>query len=282
MRAQHQPATNGGSWTAAKQGDTGDAITMSQKHGAATDLMDDAWWVPMFCPPDEAPYLTVFERAKPGFVIVNGRGERFVDESAPYQHVGATMIERDRPDARTIPGWFVTDRRYLRRYPLGPIMPRGKPEKYLDNGFLLRADTIEELAGKTGVDSARLQATIRAHNGYAATGKDLEFQRGENAFDRAYADPRVRPNPCLAPIETAPFYAAQIWPGDIGTKGGLRTDAEARVLDEDSEVIRGLWAVGNSTASIMGHAYPGPGSTIGSSMVMGYVAGRNAAAPESG
>ena len=277
MRSTHQPATNGGIWTAANPADAGDAIAMSEKHGAATGLMDDAWWVPMLCPPDEPPYLPVFERAKPGYVMVNSQGSRFVNEAAPYQHVGAAMLANDSAAASTVPSWFVLDSRYLRRYPFGPIMPRTSVKKYVANGFLIAAGSIGELATKLEIDPVRLTATIDVHNDYARTGHDPEFSRGASAFDRCYADPRVHPNPCLAPIEVAPFYAAQVWPGDIGTKGGLVIDPDARVLDESDQPVPGLCAVGNSTSSIMGHAYPGPGATIGPSMVMGYIAGLHAA-----
>ena len=132
--------------------------------------------------------------------------------------------------------------------------------------------TIGELAAGPGLDPAALAATIARFGEFARTGRDKDFHRGESAYDRYYSDPRRRPNPCLAPLAEPPFYAVKIVPGDLGTKGGLRTDARARVLRPDGTPIAGLYAAGNASAAVMGHSYAGAGATIGPAMTFGYIA----------
>jgi 3-oxosteroid 1-dehydrogenase len=139
------------------------------------------------------------------------------------------------------------------------------------------ANTIEELAAKCGIDPAGLGDEVAKCNRYAAAGKDEDFHRGENSCDRYYGDPASKINPCLGPIDTAPFYAVEIWPGDLGTKGGMVTDEHARVLREDGAPVGGLYATGNCAASVMGRSYGGAGATIGPSMVFGWIAARHAA-----
>jgi 3-oxosteroid 1-dehydrogenase len=135
---------------------------------------------------------------------------------------------------------------------------------------------VAELAQLLRIDAAGLTATVAKVNQYARTGVDLDFHRGESTYDRFYGDPAVQPNPCLGPVETPPFYAITVYPGDIGTMGGLKTDSHAQVLAEQGEVIPGLYAVGNCSASAIGGTYPGPGSTLGPAMTFGYIAARHA------
>jgi 3-oxosteroid 1-dehydrogenase len=137
-----------------------------------------------------------------------------------------------------------------------------------------RADDIGALAAGIGVDASGLAKTVTWFNEMAAAGKDEDFGRGDSAYDRYYGDPRRRPNPNLAPLDRPPFYAARIVPGDLGTKGGLRTDSRACVLQKDGSVIDGLYAAGNASASVMGHSYAGAGATIGPAMTFGYIAAR--------
>jgi 3-oxosteroid 1-dehydrogenase len=150
------------------------------------------------------------------------------------------------------------------------------PKEYLESGYVKAADTLEELAGKIGVDTHGVLETVARFNEFARTGKDLDFQRGDSAYDRYYGDARVKPNPCLGAIEKPPFYAVEMIPGDLGTKGGLVTDEHARVLREDGSPIEGAYAIGNASASVMGDTYPGPGSTLGPAMAFGYVAAMHA------
>jgi 3-oxosteroid 1-dehydrogenase len=187
------------------------------------------------------------------------------------------MYEHNRPDAVSIPAQFIMDQRFRRRYPFGMTMPGLKfPEEYLESGYVKTADTLEELAGKIGVDCHGLLETVARFNEFARTGKDPDFHTGESDYDRYYGDATVNPNPCLGAIEKPPFYAVAMIPGDLGTKGGLVTDEHARVLREDGSPIEGVYAIGNTSASVMGDTYPGPGSTLGPAMTFGYVAAMHA------
>ena len=142
---------------------------------------------------------------------------------------------------------------------------------------MFRAPGLAALAAAIGVDAGSLEATVARFNQHARAGRDEDFRRGDSAYDRYYGDPRVRPNPNLAPLASPPYYAAKIVPGDLGTKGGLRTDARARVLRADGTPITGLYAAGNASASVMGHSYAGAGATIGPAMTFGYLAAQDMA-----
>ena len=182
------------------------------------------------------------------------------------------------------PRWFhVFDATYRRSSIAGPIAP-GKvmpdkqlPRRYRDGNYLFKADTLDELCAQLGIPAETAKASIQRFNEHAVKGEDPDFNRGWSAQDRYYGDPAVKPNCALGPVETGPFYAVEIFPGDLGTKGGLITDAHARVLKDDGEVIVGLYAAGNSTASVMGRTYPGAGGTIGPALTFGFLAAEDAA-----
>jgi 3-oxosteroid 1-dehydrogenase len=176
--------------------------------------------------------------------------------------------------------WAVFDARYRWNYPMGPVMPKF-PDWILPKAvrsILHKAATLEQLAQKIGVPADSLKRTVETFNAGAAQGRDLQFGRGDAAYDRYYGDPKVTPNPNLAVIAKPPFYAFPIYSGDIGTNGGLVIDENARVLDAEGQPIAGLYASGNCTASVMGGSYPGAGSTLGPAMTFGWVAGRHVAA----
>lgn len=259
-------------------GNLGKPIEIAQELGAELELMDDAWWgasVP--APPSGGrPGFIVGERSFPYSMIVDGQGRRFANESESYVDLGHHMLARMDEAGENF--WMVTDirhaRRYLRTYALDPRVNKALTEA----GMLVKADNLPELARGMGVDPAVLRETIERFNGFARSGVDGDLGRGNSAYDRYYSDPLVRPNPNLGPIEKGPFTAIRLVPGDLGTKGGLVTDADARVLREDGSVIEGLYAAGNTSASVMGHTYPGPGSTIGPAAVFGVRAARHAAA----
>jgi 3-oxosteroid 1-dehydrogenase len=145
-------------------------------------------------------------------------------------------------------------------------------------GAVHRATTVAERAGQVGIHPAALAKTVARFNEFAQAGSDEDFHRGDSAYDRYYGDPRRQPNPCLAPLETPPFYAIKIVLGDLGTKGGVRTDERARVLRGDGTPIAGLYAAGNTSAAVMGHSYAGAGATIGPAMTFGYLAALDLAA----
>ncbi len=282
LREAWQTAPVSADWSAASPDNTGRGIELGQAVGGAIARMEHAWWTPVtLLPGKDFAWILVVEKSMPGGIIVNRFGRRFTNESAPYLEV-VNGFYTD-PDGPETPCWLVFDGRYRRNYPLGPLPPgRMRPDsklpgKYLDR-FIRRADSIEALAGEIEVDSAGLAATIERFNGFARAGKDEDFGRGESLYDRYYSDPKVTPNPSLAPLATAPFYAIPVFPGDLGTKGGLLTDCAARVLDEGGAPIRGLFATGNCMASVMGPTYPGAGGTLGPSMTFGYLAARTATA----
>jgi 3-oxosteroid 1-dehydrogenase len=176
-----------------------------------------------------------------------------------------------------VPAYAILDSRHRDWYPWGAT-PGGKtPQQWFDSGYMKKADTIADLAAQCGIDPSGLAATIERFNGFARTGKDEDFHRGDRAYDRVFADPSVKPNPALGAIDKPPFYAVEVFPGDVGTYGGIVTDEFARVLRGDGSVIPGLYATGNATASVTGKTYPGAGASIAASFVFGWVAARHAA-----
>ena len=225
--------------------------------------------------------MLVIEKSLPGSILVNKAGDRFVNEAAPYIDVVNTMYAKDSPEKPCVPAYLVFDATFRKKYPCGPILqasqqPDWSLPRSLREGYFKKADTLEDLALQLGIDAETLRESVEKFNGYARTGEDLDFHRGETVFDRYYGDENVVPNPCLAPIEKPPFYALEAYPGELGTKGGLQTDTSARVLKESGEVIPGLYAIGNCSASVMGHTYPGAGSTLGPATTFGYIAARHA------
>ncbi|RMF21791.1 MAG: FAD-binding protein [Deltaproteobacteria bacterium] len=283
MREKYLPNPTRAEWTCANPYNTGDAIEMGLRLGAAVDLMDDAWWGPTtVVPGEDRARMLVIEKSLPGSILVNKRGERFVDEAMPYIDVVNKMYEMHSPESPCVPAYLIFDANFRRKYPCGPMMVPGSQQpdwalpKIIRQQYLKKANTIREAAGLFGIDPDGLEATVAKFNEYARTGKDLDFGRGESIFDRYYGDENVKPNPTLAPIEKPPFYVIEAFPGELGTKGGLVTDARAHVLKEDGSAIPGLYAIGNCSASVMGRTYPGPGATLGPACTFGFIAGRDA------
>ena len=272
MRRRYQREPIGTEWTTGAVGNTGDAILVGHSLGAALDLMDDAWWGPAI-PLSGGPYFCLAERGLPGCMLVNGAGQRFVNESAPYVDAVHAMYDGHSDAVPHIPSWLITDQRYRDSYVFAGLPPRKPlPRRWYAAGAVHRAPTIADLAEQIGVHAAALAKTVVRFNEFAQAGRDEDFHRGDSAYDRYYSDPRCRPNPCLAPLVKPPFYAVTIVPGDLGTKGGLRTDERARVLRPDGTFIPGLYAAGNTSAAVMGHSYAGAGATIGPAMTFGYLA----------
>ncbi len=278
MRDENAPLYRNANFSGGTSGNTGDSIRAGQSIGADTLNMQSAWAAPVFyVPGEDRGRLCTIERALPGCMMVNQKGERYLNEAASYHIVGQQMARRAAEHGDANPSWFVFDHKYRHNYPVGPLYPlmpdwmqRGEVR-----GILKKGRTVEELAANMGVPVDTLCATIARFNDYAVKGEDPDFHRGEAAYDKMYGDPRVGPNPCLAPIAKGPFYAMPIYPGDIGTNGGLLTDDKARVLDAKGKPITGLYAVGNNAASAMGESYPGAGVTIGPAMTFGYIAARD-------
>ncbi|MFD6878770.1 MULTISPECIES: FAD-dependent oxidoreductase [unclassified Streptomyces] len=270
LREKHLPAPTSTDWTHASEGQTGDALRLGEELGAATDLLDRVWGAPSVCPPGEKPFFLVADRGIPGMVIVDGSGERYANEALPYHAFVDRMYAADRPGASTVPSWLVLDARSKARYLFAGLFPgQPFPARWLESGFVKKAATVEELARQ--ISAPGLPAAVLRFNGFAERGVDEDFGRGAGVHDRYYGDPTL-PNPNLAPIDKGPFYAVPVHPGDIGTKGGLVTDADGRVLREDASPIGGLYAAGNCSAAVMGETYPGPGATIGPAMAFGWAA----------
>lgn len=281
MRKEYQRQPIGTGWTVGAKANTGDGIQAGRALGAAVEFMDDAWWGPSI-PLPRTPWFCLAERNLPGSLIVNERGERFMNESLPYVEATHRMYGGENGQGEgpgeNLPAWLVFDQRYRNRYLFAGLAPRQPlPGRWFKSGALTRAATLSELADKIGVPEDKLQGTVSRFNGFAHTGRDADFGRGESAYDRYYGDPRNQPNPNLGALEQGPFYAAKLVPGDLGTKGGLVTDVTGRVLREDGSVIDGLYAAGNASAPVMGHTYAGPGATIGPGIVFGYLAALHAA-----
>jgi 3-oxosteroid 1-dehydrogenase len=278
MRAEYQRQPIGVEWTVGSPGNTGDGIIAGQQAGGALDLMDDAWWGPSI-PLTGGPYFCLAERSLPGCILVNSAGQRFVNEAAPYVDAVHAMYDRHTQDKPHIPAWLILDQRYRNSYVFAGLPPRRPlPRRWYAAGAVFRAGSLTELAEQVGISADGLAETVQRFNEFARSGKDEDFGRGDSAYDRYYGDPRRRPNPNLAPLEQPPFYAVKIVPGDLGTKGGLRTDERARVLRQDGSIIPGLYAAGNASAAVMGHSYAGAGATIGPAMTFGYIAALDMAA----
>ncbi|TAM12621.1 MAG: FAD-dependent oxidoreductase [Nevskiaceae bacterium] len=284
MREDYLAKPTSAEWTAPPPINHGDGIRAARAVGAALGNMDKVWGAPTVRKPGARQQVALFvERGMPGCVAVNGKGRRFANEAAPYPEFRDLMYADDAKGNGTVPCWLVFDATFRHKYPAGLFLPgqiqpdSRLPKDWLDKVYY-RADTLEALAAKIGVDAAGLEQSVADMNRYAATGVDEQFHKGETPIDRYYSDPSVKPNTCLGPIAKAPFYAIAMYPGEIGTKGGVVTDEKARALRDDGSVIPGLYATGNTTASVMGGTYPGAGSTLCPAMTFGYVAALEMAA----
>ncbi|MCB9819692.1 FAD-binding protein [Candidatus Nomurabacteria bacterium] len=268
-------------WSAAPEGQNGEGIAIGEKAGGVLAMMDDAWWGATAATTDgsEQHGFILNERSDPWSIVVDQKGSRYLNESESYVDFGHHMFERDKT-IPAIPSWLVTDVRHKRSFLSSVTMIPGAVKKLKEKGELVEAETIEKLADKMKVDENTLLSTVERFNEFAEKGVDDDFQRGRTAYDRYYSSPLVKPNPNLGTIEKAPFRALKIYPGDLGTKGGLVTDEHARVLGKKGKPIIGLYASGNNTASVMGHTYPGAGSTIAPAGIFGYLGALHASQPE--
>lgn len=269
LREKYLPTPTSTEWTHSSPGQTGDVLRAGITAGAGLDLMDRVWGAPSVAPPGQAPFFLVADRAIPGMVIVDGRGQRYVNEAAPYHEVVDAMYRN--PNATTN-SWLILDRRSRGRYIFCGLFPgQAFPLSWRDSGFLKEGHTPGDLATEMGIPPETLERTLARFNTDARAAHDSDLGRGESAYDRFYGDPTLT-NPNLAPLDSPPYYAVPVVPGDLGTKGGLLTDNNAQVVTESGQPIPGLYATGNCSASVMGHTYPGPGATLGPSMTFGYVA----------
>lgn len=273
MRRRYLPDGGQEDISGGARSNTGDGIVAGEDFGAATALMDDAWWMPSVRHPSGTVIPLVSERSIPPSVIVSSRtGERFTNESAPYVN-----FVHDQLDGRHGHLWFVMDAKARSRYPFARVLPGVDfPEAMYQAGTVHKAGALVELAAAIGVPAEALTGTVDRFNGFARNGVDHDFGRGNSAYDRYYGDPTL-PNPAMDSLDRAPYYAIRVEAGDLGTKGGLVCDEHSRVLHRDGSVIEGLYATGNTSASVMGNEYPGAGGTIGPAIAFGYIAARHAA-----
>jgi 3-oxosteroid 1-dehydrogenase len=277
MRDEYQKSPASTEWSFASPGDTGEVIEMAIKAGAGVESMQHSWWVATSVMPDGNRGMHPADMQKPHCIMVDRSGQRYVNEATDYVAVGNAMYQRNL-SVPAIPSWCIIESRHRDQYRWAGVAPGEPPAAWLSSGYIKKADTLEELAAKCGIDPQGLRATVTRFNQFAAAGEDLDFGRGRGAWHRFFGDPANKPNASLGAIEKGPFYAIQIVPGDVGTGGGLLTDEHARVLTDDGAVIPGLYAMGNSTATVMGDSYPGAGASIAPAFIFGYIAARHALA----
>jgi succinate dehydrogenase/fumarate reductase flavoprotein subunit len=270
-------------WSAAPVSNTGDGLRLAESAGACIDasLADAGAWAPVSLVPrgDGRPqaFPHLVERGKPGLIAVDRQGRRFVDEAGDYHSFMRALSERCAD--RDVQAWLVCDHRFQRRFGLGWSKPRPLPIRYaLRSGYLIRADTIEALAVRCGIDPPGLARTVADYNRHAREGRDPAYGRGQTAYDRMQGDAEHSgPNPCVAPIERGPFYAVRIVPGSLGTFAGIAVNEHAQALDAQGRPIVGLYACGNDMASVMGGHYPSGGITLGPALTFGYILAHHAA-----
>jgi succinate dehydrogenase/fumarate reductase flavoprotein subunit len=279
MRKKYQPSPITADWTSTTRSDEGDAILAGMRIGAATALLDSAWWgAAMYDPASKHAFWCLYDRGLPHSIIVDQSGKRFTNESQNYNSIGRAIWERQKENP-AVPSFLVMDSTHRSRYILaGRFMPgpSGIPQSSFDSGFITKADSLFELGKRLDVDPLALEETVKRFNGFVATGIDEDFSRGSSIYDQYLGDPDYPNNRNLGTVAKAPFYAVKLWPGDLGTKGGLLTDEKARVLTEkkpgEYDVIKGLYAVGNTSASVMGRTYAGAGATLGPALTFAYIA----------
>jgi succinate dehydrogenase/fumarate reductase flavoprotein subunit len=264
-------------------GNTGDGLRLAESVGGRVEdsLPNAAAWVPVSVTHRKDGSKGVMphfiDRAKPGVIAVMRDGARFANEGNSY-HAFVQQMMRAATPGEEIAAWLVCDHRALRQYGLGAVPPFPMPiGQYLNSGYLIKGSTLEELAGKAGIDASGFVTTVAQFNAAAAEGRDPAFGKGSRAYNRYQGDALQGPNPCVAPLVQGPFYAIKMVIGDLGTYAGIKTDAQARALDAGGQVINGLYAAGNDMASIMGGNYPGAGITLGPALTFGYIAGRHLA-----
>ncbi|MGC0324032.1 hypothetical protein ABIG06_004661 [Bradyrhizobium sp. USDA 326] len=283
LRKRFFPA-GAGLISAATPSAAGDGLRLGTAAGAAlnTDATSAAYWVPasLFRRTDGSrgvfPHMTA-DRAKPGVIAVNAAGRRFVNEALSHHEFVLAML-REANGELDRPFHLICDRWFLWAYGLGRIKPFTRSyRRYVASGELIEAADVAQLAALIGIKPSVLAATVTNYNADAKEGRDPEFGRGSTIYQRHLGDAVHKPNPCVAPIVRAPFFALRIHPADLGTAIGMTVDAQARVLRKDGTPISGLYACGNDMASIMNGNYPAPGITLGPALTFGYIAGRHLA-----
>ena len=269
-------------WSSVASGANGDAQDKAIEIGARISDRDlsPAFWAPASIRRRRDGSQAVFphfvlDRGKPGTLVVDSNGRRFLNEAISYHQFALEMLAQGKS---AIPAFLIADAAAVRKYGLGMVRPGGWGTKAaVADGYLIVGDTIEQLAQRLNIDPDKLHETVDRMNGFAQTGRDLDFDRGSTVYQNHNGDVSAGgANPNLGPIATAPFYALRLYPSDIGTSAGLVTDDVARVLDSGNRPIAGLYACGNDMQSVMGGTYPGPGITLGPAIAFAYLAASDA------
>ncbi|WP_340316604.1 FAD-binding protein [Rhizorhabdus argentea] len=260
----------------------GDGLVMAIEAGAQLGNMQNAFWqqsVLEFEPQHRSAkpnyMLGSDERARPGAILVNRAGKRFVNEAANYNAMGKALhaFDAGTHSYANLPYWLIIDQRYKDKYPTFNSQP-GSPVP----SYMMQAETLEELAAKAGIDGEALKATVARFNDMVRNGHDDDFNRGDNSYDNFYmwGDPAFDPPyRTLGLIDQGPYYAVKMESGALGTAGGPKTNGDAQVLDWHGNPIPGLYAAGNAMAAVLGEGYGGAGGTLGPGMTFGYIAGRH-------
>lgn len=279
----HAPTGNE-HWSAASRGNTGDGLRLGEAAGGVVgrDFAHGAALAPVSLVPQKdgtiAHFAHLVERGKPGLIAVAPSGKRFVNEADSYYDFVCALLKAT-PVGESAQAWLIADHNFIRRYGLGTVKPAPMPlGHWLRNGYLVRDDSVAKLAHICQIDAKALQTTIDTYNQMAHAGFDADFTKGETAYNRMQGDAAAgRPNPCMAPVESGPYYAVKVVVGSLGTFAGLKVNAQAQVLNSANEPIAGLYAAGNDMASVMGGHYPSGGITLGPAMTFGFVAAHHAA-----
>jgi succinate dehydrogenase/fumarate reductase flavoprotein subunit len=268
----------------APEDNSGDGIAAALQVGAGLDddVQSPALWMPssvMQRPDGTAsvyPHI-ILDRAKPGLIAVNSAGRRFVNEADSYHDFVAAML-RAHQSVPSIPAFLICDGTFIRDYGIGLVHPGTRDlSRFLQSGYLKRADSLAALAQAIGVDANGLQDTVTRYNDFANSGDDEDFGRGSSPLNRFNGDADHKPKPCMRPIGPGAFFAVAVWPADLAGSAGLHIDENARVLDLKQRPIDGLYAAGADAASVFRGTYPGPGTMIGPALVFGWRAAMHAA-----
>ena len=277
MREKYLPRPTNTAWSAGCKHNTGDAIRAGEAAGAKLALMGNAWWCTTKVIPNKPyPFLSIVNKSLPGTIVVNKLGERFSNESQNYMSFLKETFAKYQQGIPCVPQYMIFDHDFRCRRSVWPwALPDAMIDReYFEQGVIGKGNTLSELANSLDIDADGLEKTVERFNGFCETGKDLDFYRGDAAYDRYYGDRSFKPNPCLGKIEKPPFYAVKINPGDFGTQGGMVINENAEVCDQSGDVIEGLYAFGNNAAAVL-PSYPGPGSTLGPAMTFAWQAAQH-------
>jgi succinate dehydrogenase/fumarate reductase flavoprotein subunit len=258
---------------------SGDGASLAESVGG--HFKSDTAAPAAYCPVSRVPWQNgrigvfphIIDRGKPGLIAVRRNGKRFCNEGLGYHDFVADLQANLEPD-EPAKAWMICDHRFIRRYGLGIVRPTPVPYgAWVKSGYLKEANTLEELANQCGIDSTAFVATVKSYNDSAEKGEDQEYGRGTTPYMRLQGDAEIQPNPCVAPIVKAPFFAVKVVPGSFGTFAGIDVDENCRVLSADQTPIDGLFAVGTDAVSVFGGFYPAGGIAIGPALTFGYVLG---------